>query len=59
MKVELVETKQWAEDPSVKGTVTEDERAAVELMVHSLIATLDMDDNGVIDRQKYERFLAV
>ena len=45
-------------DADGDGTVTEDERTAVELMVHSLITTLDADDNGVIDRQEYERFLS-
>ena len=45
-------------DADGDGTVTEDERKAVDLMVQSLISTLDLDDNGVIDREEYERFLA-
>jgi len=41
-----------------EDAVTEDERKAVDLIVQSLIATLDMDDNGMIDRREYERFLS-
>lgn len=46
-------------DADGDGIITDDERAAVEILVRSLIATLDMDDNGVIDRQEYERFSTV
>ena len=45
-------------DADGDGTVTEDERTAVELLIQSLIGTLDVDDNGVIDCQEYERFKA-
>lgn len=57
-EVKEVYVRVFGWDADGDGIITEDERTAVELLVQSLIATLDMDDNGVIDRQEYERFLA-
>ena len=49
-------TQVFGWDADGDGIVTEDERKAVELLVQKLISTLDMDDNGKIDREEYERF---
>lgn len=44
-------------DADGDGTITEDERIAVELLAKALIASLDVDENGEIDREEYERFI--
>ena len=51
-------TQVFGWDADDDGIVTEDERNAVELLVKALIKVLDMDDNGEIDRQEYEHFIA-
>ena len=51
-------TQVFGWDADGDGTVTEGERNAVGLLVQALIKVLDMDENGEIDREEYEHFIA-